>query len=97
MDFFVLVYKTVDNFIEAREAYRPVHLALVKKYFSNGHLVMGGALEDPSNEALLVFKTENKELIEYFVEHDPYVKNGLIQEWSIRKWNVAIGGNVVKN
>jgi len=30
---------------------------------------------------------------EDFVKRDPYVSNGLITEWTIREWNVVIGGN----
>lgn len=94
MKYYTLTYHTVDDFIEARKMYRPVHLNLVKKYFADGHLIMGGALENPANEALLLFKTENTEPIETFVENDPYVKNGLVKKWSIRRWNVAIGGDI---
>ncbi len=42
--------------------------------------------------AVLVFKAESPATAEAFVKSDPYVRNGLITEWSIRPWTVVIGG-----
>ena len=70
--------------------YRSEHLELAKEYKANGKLFLGGALEDPADSAVLVFKVKNKKEVEEFVMNDPYVKNGLIVEWNIRPWNVVI-------
>ncbi|HCV82084.1 MAG TPA: hypothetical protein DGQ38_13645, partial [Zunongwangia profunda] len=36
-------------------------------------------------------KSESEETAKNFAENDPYYKNGLIKEYSVRKWNVVIG------
>ena len=89
--YFILFYKTVDNFIEKRANYRNDHLELVQKAQANQSLVMAGALADPADGAVLVFKGEDARVAEDFARNDPYVKNGLITEWSVRAWTVVIG------
>lgn len=89
--YYILIYKTVENYIERRAPFREEHLALANQAFQNGELVLGGALADPADGALLVFKGESPKIAEDFVSLDPYVKNGLITEWQIRSWNVVIG------
>ncbi|GAB4819259.1 hypothetical protein N2152v2_006305 [Parachlorella kessleri] len=44
-------------------------------------LVMAGALAEPVDGALFIFRDTSREEIESFVQHDPYVKNGLVPEW----------------
>ncbi len=89
--YFLLTYKTVENYVERRAPFRTDHLALANAACGRGELVMGGALGDPPDTALLVFKADDKAVIEEFVKNDPYVKAGLIVEWSIRPWHVVIG------
>ena len=89
--YYILVYKTVDNYIERRAEFRQEHLGLAEEYNQSKGMVMAGALDDPPDEALLIFKGENDEAARSFVANDPYVKNGLIKEWYIRKWNVVVG------
>lgn len=88
----ILFYETVHNYLELRAQYRDEHLALVERYHNNGILVMAGALADPYDAAVLVFKTESDDLVAEFAKSDPYVHNGLIKTWKIRQWNVVVGG-----
>lgn len=89
--YYILFYKTVENYIEKRAPFREEHLALARKALENGELILGGALSDPADGAVLVFKGENRTVAESFAQNDPYVKNGLIPEWNVREWNVVIG------
>lgn len=89
--FYLLTYYTVEDYIERRAPFRNIHLSLAKEYFDKGQLVMGGALANPPDKALLVFKCEDKNTIEEFVKRDPYVQNGLVASWDIREWTVVIG------
>ena len=90
--YYVLFYKTVESYVERRAPFREEHLALATAAHKRGELVMGGALADPADTAVLVFKGESPAVAEAFVKSDPYVRNGLIIEWSIRPWTVVIGG-----
>lgn len=89
--YYILFYKTVENYIEKRAPFREEHLALARHALENGELILGGALSDPADGAVLVFKGENRTVAESFAQNDPYVKNGLIPEWNVREWNVVIG------
>lgn len=90
--YYILSYKTVDNYLEKRIPYRAEHLALAKDAYDNGVLIMAGALADPADSAMLVFKGDGPHVAEEFAKNDPYVKNGLIAEWQVRPWTVVIGG-----
>ena len=86
---YILFYKTVDDYIEQRAPFREDHLSLVKEFHSDGRMVMAGALADPADGAVLIFKGDTPDAAHEFVKRDPYVKKGLITEWSVRQWNVV--------
>lgn len=90
--YYILFYKTVENYVEKRAPYRNEHLALAKSAYEDGTLVMAGALADPADGAVLVFKGDGPQVAEEFAQNDPYVKNGLISEWYVRSWTVVVGG-----
>ena len=89
--YYVLLYKTVLDYKEKRTPFRSVHLDHAKAAVARGELVLGGALENPANEAILVFKTEDPSTIEQFAQNDPYVINGVVIEWEVRPWMVVVG------
>ncbi|UBZ07482.1 YciI-like protein [Salegentibacter mishustinae] len=90
MNYYILDYITSDNYLEERVKYRKEHLNHATEYFNEGYLILGGAI-DAANEAVLVFKADSDKIVEAFAQNDPYVKNGLIESWSVKKWNVVIG------
>lgn len=90
MAYYVLFYKTVENYIEKRAPFREEHLRLADEARQKGELIMAGALADPADEALLVFECESPEIAENFAKNDPYVKNGLISDWKVRPWTVVV-------
>lgn len=89
--YYILFYKTVDDYLERRTQYRAEHLALAQEALKDGELVMAGALAEPTDGAVLVFKGDSPQVAEKFAQNDPYVVNGLITEWSVRSWTVVIG------
>lgn len=89
--YYILFYKTVDNYVEKRVPFREEHLSLAQQAYQNGSLIMGGALDDPADSAMLIFKGESPQVATEFAKNDPYVKNGLIKEWQVRPWLVVIG------
>lgn len=90
--YYILFYKTVENYEEKRKSFREFHLAYATAAFERGELVLAGALADPADGAVLVFKSDSPAAAEKFAKNDPYVLNGLIVEWSVRPWTVMIGG-----
>jgi len=89
--YYILTYKTVENYVERRAEFRDAHLKYADEYVKRGELILGGALEEPVDSAVLVFKGESTSIAEDFAKNDPYVKNGLIVEWTVRPWNVVVG------
>jgi uncharacterized protein YciI len=90
--YYMLIYKTVDNYVEKRAPFRAEHLGYADAAHARGELFMGGALADPADTAILIFRGETPAVAEEFARNDPYVKAGLIKEWSVRPWTVVIGG-----
>jgi len=89
--YYALHYTLAKNYMEKRTAYRALHFAHISPYFDRGQLLMGGAYDDISQGALLIFKVDDKTKLEEFAKNDPYVINGVVVSWRINQWNVAIG------
>ena len=90
--YYLLFYETVADYIEKRAPYREEHLALARKAHERGEMVLGGALAEPADGAVLVFRGDSPAAAENFVKNDPYVKAGLIIRWRVRPWTVVVGG-----
>jgi len=56
-----------------------------------GEVVLAGALADPADRALIVFRSNDESVAEAFARKDPYVINGLVKRWKVRRWNVVVG------
>ena len=89
--YYLLFYDVVDDYVERRAAFRDEHLGLARQYAVRGELLLGGALANPADGAVLVFRCDSSEVIEGFVAADPYVRHGLVTSWRIREWNVVVG------
>jgi uncharacterized protein len=86
-----LIYDLADDYLERRGALREGHLALAREAHERGELALAGAFSEPFDRSLFVWATEDEAIVNRFVESDPYVANGLVTGWQIRKWNVAVG------
>lgn len=93
MNYYVLFYEVVKDYIARRAAYREEHLRLAREAHARGELVLAGALADPADRALLVFRVADRKIVEAFVRKDPYVVNGLVARWEVRPWTVVVGGD----
>ena len=90
--YFILLYEVVEDFINRRAPFRPVHLRLVQEAHQRGDLLMAGAFADPVDGAALVFRGSDPAIATGFAQTDPYVANGLVTNWRVRSWNVVVGG-----
>ena len=93
MKYFALIYYVVDGFASRRTAFSEEHLRLVGKANRRGELLLAGALGDPVDRALLVFRTQDRSIAEDFARKDPYVINGLVTRWEVQPWAVVIGND----
>jgi uncharacterized protein YciI len=53
--------------------------------------VLAGALADPVDGAVLLFRAESDEVVRRFAQADPYVKSGLVTSWRVREWTTVVG------
>jgi len=85
----ILRYTTTPDYLERRAAFREAHLRLAWDSVEAGDLLLGGAVGDPPESALLLFS--NEAAARAFAEADPYVANGLVDRWDVRPWNTVVG------
>jgi len=88
---YLLFYDVVDNYAERRAPFRKDHLAHAKAAFARGELVLAGALANPVDGTVLLFKSDSPVAAEAFAKADPYVTNGLVTKWRVREWTTVIG------
>ncbi len=88
---YLLFYDVVPDYLERRAAFRADHLNLAWQYADRGELILGGALADPVDGAILLFRGDSPAVVESFVAADPYVRNGLVKHWHVRAWNTVVG------
>ncbi len=88
---YLLMYDVVEDYVARRAEFRSAHLALGQRAAERGELVLGGALADPVDGAVLLFSGDSPAVAERFAESDPYVLNGLVTRWRVRPWTTVVG------
>lgn len=88
---FLLIYELAPDYLEHRPKFRDEHLKMAWDAHEHGDLMLGGALQEPTDRAYLLFKSDSPESAEQFAKNDPYVKNGIVQRWSVRPWMTVVG------
>lgn len=88
---FLLMYDAAPDYLSRRGEFRTRHLALAWEAHARGELVLGGALADPVDGALLLFQGDSPAAAEAFAAADPYVTNGLVTRWRVRPWTTVVG------
>lgn len=88
---YLLFYDVADDYLERRGAFRAAHLALAWQAAERGELLLGGALAEPIDGAVLLFQADSPAVVEQFVAADPYVQNGLVTRWRVRPWSTVVG------
>ena len=88
---YLLFYDVVPDYVERRAPLRAEHLALGRASVARGELVLGGALANPTDGAVLLFRGDSPAAAEAFAAADPYVRNGLVSRWRVRAWATVVG------
>jgi uncharacterized protein len=88
---YLLFYDVGKDYLERRAELRNEHLTLAWQAHARGELVLGGALAEPIDGAVLLFAGDGPEIAERFARDDPYVKQGLVLRWRVRPWNTVVG------
>jgi uncharacterized protein len=88
---YLLFYEVIDDYVARRAEFRNAHLEKAWAASDNGELVLGGALANPVDGAVLLFKGDSPAVAEKFASTDPYVTNGLVKRWHVREWTTVAG------
>jgi uncharacterized protein len=89
MSHWLLRYTLSPDYLARRGEFRDAHLALAWTQAERGELILGGAVGDPVEEALLLFRS--REAAEAFAATDPYVRQGLATGWRVVPWRTVVG------
>jgi hypothetical protein len=95
MKHFLLLYDVCDGYETKRVPFRELHLKHGWAAHERGELLLGGALADPIDGAVLLFRGETPEVAERFAKADPYVTNGLVTRWRVREWTTVVGADAM--
>ena len=87
---FLLIYELAPDYLQRRAQFRDAHLALAWKAADAGELLLGGALEEPAEQAFLLFRGSREAALR-FAAADPYVKHGLVKTFKVKQWNTVAG------
>ena len=88
---YLLIYDVVDDYVERRAPLRAAHIARAREAAARGELVLGGALTNPPDAAVLLFRGDSPAAAQAFAKSDPYVVNGLVKQWRVREWTTVVG------
>lgn len=88
---YLLFYEVADDYLTRRAEFRNVHLKMGWEAVERGELVLGGALANPVDGAVLVFKGDSPEVAKKFASADPYVTSGIVKRWYVREWTTVVG------
>lgn len=74
---------------ERRLAVRPEHRDYVRDLFERGQIRISGPLADDTG-AILVYEAPDLESARALVDADPYTREGVVREVSLREWSVIV-------
>lgn len=89
MAHFLLRYDLAPDYLARRGDFREAHLGLAWAASDRGELLLGGAVGDPVESALLLFT--DAEAAHAFAEADPYVTSGIVTRWQVLPWTTVVG------
>jgi len=88
---YLLFYEVGEDYVARRAQFRDAHLEKAWQASERGELVLGGALSNPVDGAVLLFKGDSPEVAEKFAQADPYVISGAVKRWHVREWKTVAG------
>jgi len=88
---YLLFYEAAEDYVSRRAEFRNEHLQKAWEASERGELVLAGALADPVDGAVLLFRGDSPEVAEKFARADPYVASGAVKRWHVREWTTVAG------
>jgi uncharacterized protein YciI len=86
---YVLLYESADDVMSKAPAHFPAHQERLQEFHGRGEILMVGTFGDTQEQgSMAIFPT--RAAAEAFVEGDPFVLNGVVRRWEIRKSNEVL-------
>lgn len=94
MTTFAVTYAYSNGTAADRDRHRPSHVEFLQSHFDGGRLIKSGPFgPEEAPGALLLIEGESRADVEALMDQDPFFQNNLIEERSIRQWNIFFGAN----
>ena len=94
MQFFITAYDGKDSdALERRMRVRPRHLENMSRIKERGRVICAGGITDPQGKpvgSVLILEFETRELLDQYLETEPYVTEGVWQEVRVEPMNVVL-------
>jgi uncharacterized protein len=88
---YLLLYDLAPDYMDRRPEFRNEHLSLAWQAQARGEIVLAGALTEPTDGAVFLFRADSPAPAEAFARADPYVRHGLVTSWRVRPWTTVVG------
>ena len=88
---YLLIYDLAEDYLERRTEDGGEHVRLVRESHERGEMVIGGALIEPLDQGVYLFKGDSPAVAEQFAQQDSYVRRGLVRSWKVRPWMTIVG------
>ncbi|MEU9059835.1 YciI family protein [Streptomyces sp. NPDC048430] len=93
MTTFAVTYTYAEDSATARDEHRPEHKGFLESQFDAGRLRVSGPLgPDGAPGALLVLEAGSADELTALLNQDPFHREGLIAERTVREWQIFFGG-----
>ena len=93
---YLLFYEVAEDYVSRRAEFRDAHLQKAWEASVRGELVLAGALANPVDGAVLLFRGDSAEVAEKFARADPYVTSGAVKRWHVREWTTVAGQDAAR-
>ncbi|HIW45358.1 MAG TPA: hypothetical protein H9884_00420 [Candidatus Yaniella excrementigallinarum] len=90
MNIYAVNYVYDDTSAAGRDEIRPVHVEFLQDCFDKGRLLVSGPVDDGAGALLIITGQDEADVLK-LMDNDPFAKNELITERTIRKWGVVFG------
>jgi uncharacterized protein YciI len=90
---FAVTYTYAEDSASLRDEHRPAHKDFLERQFDAGRLRVSGPYgADGAPGALLVFEAPSAGALTALLDEDPFRREGLIAERTVRDWQIFFGG-----
>lgn len=89
---YLLFYEKAPDYADRQAPFQAGHRAHLDAAVRRGELLLGGSLDNPTDgSAVLLFQADSPAVAEAFAAADPYVRQGIVCHWRVRRWETVVG------